>query len=144
MPWFDSPYPLCCWNSSRSARFQNENLGKSIRSTITNKSIFIDIYDHISSSNRCGQKSIGTVEKIAGAEGLFNLVVKVINRITGRKLEPNKFKLEIRDNCFSSVTTNWKLPTEAVDLPPLEVLKPSVADLLKILFQVNTNHSAQG
>lgn len=74
------------------------------------------------------------MEKIAGAEGLFNLAVKVINRITGRKLEPNKFKLEIRDNCFSSVTTNWKLPTEAVDLPPLEVLKPSVADLLKIVL----------
>lgn len=71
------------------------------------KSIFMI---HVSSSNRCGQKSVAIVEKILGAEGFFNLVVKVIIRISGRKLEPNKFKLEISDNCFNSVS-NYQLET---------------------------------
>lgn len=47
---------------------------------------------------------MGIAEKIAGAEGFFNLVVKVIIRITGRKLEPNKFNPEIRDKCFNSAS----------------------------------------
>lgn len=42
---------------------------------------------------------MGRVEKILGAEGFFNLAVEVIIRISGRKPEPNKFILEITDNC---------------------------------------------
>lgn len=44
---------------------------------------------------------MGILEKILGAEGFFNLVVKVIIRISGRKLEPNEFILEISDNCLT-------------------------------------------
>lgn len=51
---------------------------------------------------------MGIVEKIVGAEGFFNLVVKVMIGITVRKLEPNKFKLEIRDKYFNSAS-NYQL-----------------------------------
>lgn len=52
---------------------------------------------------------MGILEKILGAEGFFNLVVKVIIRISGRKLEPNEFVLEISDNCLS--VSNYPLET---------------------------------